>query len=154
MDIFEHRKKLVEARYEELVTRTNKIIEGNGVYNRYCNPVITAEMVPPFWKYDYDRERNPYFMERIGVNATLNAGAIKLNGRYLLMVRVEGNDRKSFFAVAESPNGVDNFRFWDHPVTMPEVVVPATNIYDMRLTAHEDGYIYGLFCAEIGRAHV
>ena len=148
MDIFEHRKKLVEARYEELVTRTNKIIEGNGVYNRYCNPVITAEMVPPFWKYDYDRERNPYFMERIGVNATLNAGAIKLNGRYLLMVRVEGNDRKSFFAVAESPNGVDNFRFWDHPVTMPEDVVPATNIYDMRLTAHEDGYIYGLFCAE------
>ena len=82
MDIFEYRKKLVEARYEELVTRTNKIIEGNGVYNRYCNPVITAEMVPPFWKYDYDRERNPYFMERIGVNATLNAGAIKLNGRY------------------------------------------------------------------------
>ena len=138
----------MEARYEELVTRTNKIIEGNGVYNRYCNPVITAEMVPPFWKYDYDRERNPYFMERIGVNATLNAGAIKLNGRYLLMVRVEGNDRKSFFAVAESPNGVDNFRFWDHPVTMPEDVVPATNIYDMRLTAHEDGYIYGLFCAE------
>ncbi|MDE5643036.1 MAG: glycosidase [Muribaculaceae bacterium] len=148
MDIFEYRKNLVEARYEELVSRPNEPIEGNGVYNRFRNPVITADMVPPFWKYDYDRERNPYFMERIGINATLNAGAIKWQGRYLLMVRVEGNDRKSFFAVAESPNGVDNFRFWDHPVTMPEDIIPATNIYDMRLTAHEDGYIYGLFCVE------
>ena len=148
MDIFEYRKNLVEARYEELVSRPNEPIEGNGVYNRFRNPVITADMVPPFWKYDYDREHNPYFMERIGINATLNAGAIKWQGRYLLMVRVEGNDRKSFFAVAESPNGVDNFRFWDHPVTMPEDIIPATNIYDMRLTAHEDGYIYGLFCVE------
>ncbi|MDE6099394.1 MAG: glycosidase [Muribaculaceae bacterium] len=148
MDIFEYRKNLVEARYEELVSRPNEPIEGNGVYTRFRNPVITADMVPPFWKYDYDRERNPYFMERIGINATLNAGAIKWQGRYLLMVRVEGNDRKSFFAVAESPNGVDNFRFWDHPVTMPEDIIPATNIYDMRLTAHEDGYIYGLFCVE------
>lgn len=146
--IFERRKALVEGRYEELVTRPNSPIEGNGIYERYEHPVLTAEMIPPFWKYDYNPETNPYFMERIGINATFNAGAMKWNGRYLLMVRVEGNDRKSFFAVAESPNGIDSFRFWDRPVTMPEDIVPATNVYDMRLTAHEDGYIYGLFCAE------
>jgi 4-O-beta-D-mannosyl-D-glucose phosphorylase len=91
---------------------------------------------------------NPYLMQRIMMNATLNSGAIKWHGKYVLVVRVEGADRKSFFAVAESPNGIDNFRFWDEPITMPDDVVPATNIYDMRLTAHQDGYIYGVFCAE------
>lgn len=147
-DIFEKRKALILSEYNKLIARKNEPIEGNGIFERYKYPIITAETVPPFWKYDFNPETNPYFMERIGVNATLNAGAMKWNGKYLVMVRVEGNDRKSFFAVAESPNGVDNFRFWDHPVTMPEDVIPATNIYDMRLTAHEDGYIYGLFCAE------
>lgn len=146
--VFETRKSLVLKKYNDLITRKNTPIEGNGVYRRYANPVITAEMVPPFWKYDFNPETNPYFMERIGINATLNSGAIKLNGKYLLVVRVEGNDRKSFFAVAESPNGVDNFRFWDHPITMPDTDDPATNVYDMRLTRHEDGYIYGLFCVE------
>lgn len=148
MNIFEYRKDLVLARYEELIARPNEAIEGNGIYCRYKNPVITAEMVPPTWKYDFNPVTNPYFMERIGVNATLNSGAIKWNGKYILMVRVEGNDRKSFFAVAESPNGIDNFRFWDRPVTMPDTDNIGTNVYDMRLTAHEDGYVYGLFCVE------
>ena len=148
MTTFEYRKALVLSRYEELVTRSNTPIEGNGIYERYQNPILTADMVPPTWRYDFNPATNPYFMERIGVNATLNSGAMKWNGKYLLVVRVEGSDRKSFFAVAESPNGVDNFRFWDRPVTLPDDVVPATNVYDMRLTAHEDGYIYGLFCAE------
>lgn len=148
MSDFEYRKNLIWSRYEELVSRRNLPLEGNGVYCRYANPVITAEMVPPFWKYDFNPETNPYLMERIGVNATLNSGAIKLNGMYLLIVRVEGNDRKSFFAVAESPNGIDNFRFWERPITMPDTDDLGTNIYDMRLTQHEDGYIYGLFCVE------
>lgn len=147
-NIFEHRKNLILSRYEELVTRKNEPIEGNGVYERYKNPVVTAEMAPPFWRYDFNEATNPYFEERIGVNATLNSGAIKWGDKYVLVVRVEGSDRKSFFAVAESPNGVDNFRFWDHPITMPEDEVPGVNIYDMRLTRHEDGWIYGLFCVE------
>lgn len=146
--IFEIRKQLIMDRYNALISRKNRPVEGNGVYNRYENPVITAEMVPPFWKYDFNPVTNPYFMERIGINATLNSGAIKFNGKYLLVVRVEGNDRKSFFAVAESPNGIDNFRFWDRPITLPDTDDPATNVYDMRLTRHEDGYIYGLFCVE------
>lgn len=148
MMTFEERKAFVEKEYEALVTAKNEIIEGNGVYYRYKNPVITAAMIPPFWKYDYNKATNPFFEERIGVNATLNSGAIKFNGKYVLVVRVEGADRKSFFAVAESPDGIDNFRFWDHPITMPETDNPATNIYDMRLTRHEDGWIYGLFCVE------
>ncbi len=148
MSTFEYRKNLILARYEELVTRPNIMLEGNGIYNRYQNPVVTADMVPPTWKYDFNPDTNPWFMERIGCNATLNSGAIKWQGKYLLVVRVEGMDRKSFFAVAESPNGIDNFRFWEHPITMPETDDPATNVYDMRLTAHEDGWIYGLFCVE------
>lgn len=149
MTTFERRKALIETRYEELVTRANIPLEGNGIYTRYAHPVITADMVPPFWKYDYDPERNPYFMERIGVNATLNSGAMKIDGKYVLVVRVEGMDRKSFFAVAESPNGIDNFRFRERPITMPDIDGnPTTNIYDMRLTQHEDSWIYGLFCAE------
>ncbi len=148
MKNFQERKDLIWSRYNDLISRPNTPIEGNGVYCRYTNPIITAEMVPPFWRYDFNPTTNPFLMERIGINATLNSGAIKWNGKYILMVRVEGNDRKSFFAVAESPNGVDNFKFWDHPVTMPDTEDVGTNVYDMRLTAHEDGYIYGLFCVE------
>ncbi|MDE6769237.1 MAG: glycosidase [Muribaculaceae bacterium] len=148
MNIFEKRKTLILGRYEELVTRPNVPIEGNGIYERYKNPVVTAEMVPPYWKYDFNPATNPYFMERIGCNATLNSGAIKWGDKYVIVVRVEGNDRKSFFAVAESPNGIDNFRFWPHPITLPDTENPATNVYDMRLTRHEDGWIYGLFCVE------
>nr|MDE6490454.1 glycosidase [Muribaculaceae bacterium] len=148
MSIFDQRKALVLTRYEELINRKNIPLEGNGVYCRYRYPVVTAEHVPPFWKYDFNPGTNPLFMERFGVNAAFNAGAIKIDGRYLLMVRVEGADRKSFFAVAESSNGVDGFRFWDRPVTMPDADEPGTNIYDMRLTSHEDGWIYGLFCVE------
>lgn len=145
---FDQRKQFVTERYESLLSRKNEPIEGNGVYRRYKNPVITADMAPLTWRYDFDPATNPYFMERIGVNATLNSGAMKWNGKYLLVVRVEGVDRKSFFAVAESPNGVDNFRFWERPITLPDTDDPATNVYDMRLTQHEDGWIYGLFCAE------
>ncbi|MCM1483329.1 MAG: glycosidase [Muribaculaceae bacterium] len=148
MTEFEFRKAMIESRYEELIRRVNSPVEGNGIYSRYRYPIITAETVPPTWKYDYNPATNPYFMERIGVNATLNSGAIKLDGRYLLVVRVEGMDRKSYFAVAESPDGINNFRFWDRPITMPETDVLTTNVYDMRLTQHEDGWIYGLFCAE------
>ena len=147
-NIFESRKRLIEGRYAELTTRPNTPIEGNGIYERYINPVITSEMVPLTWRYDFNPETNPFFMERIGVNATFNSGAIKWKDKYLLIVRVEGVDRKSFFAVAESPNGIDNFKFWDRPLFMPEDAVEATNIYDMRLTQHEDGWIYGLFCVE------
>ncbi len=145
---FDQRKQFVTERYESLLSRKNEPVEGNGVYRRYKNPVITADMAPLTWRYDFDPATNPYFMERIGVNATLNSGAMKWNGKYLLVVRVEGADRKSFFAVAESPNGVDNFRFWERPITLPDTDDPATNVYDMRLTQHEDGWIYGLFCAE------
>lgn len=148
MTTFEIRKSLVEGRFAELISRPNKPIEGNGVYERYENPVISAGMVPLTWRYDFNPVTNPYFMERIGVNATLNSGAIKIDGKYVLVVRVEGNDRKSFFAVAESPNGIDNFRFRERPCTIPEDLVVATNVYDMRLTKHEDGWIYGLFCVE------
>ncbi len=145
---FEQRKALVIARHEELINRPNTPLEGNGIFRRYVNPVVIADMAPLEWRYDFNPATNPFFMERIGINATLNAGAIKWNGKYVMVVRVEGNDRKSFFAVAESPNGVDSFRFWPRPITMPEDEVPGTNIYDMRLTQHEDGWIYGLFCVE------
>lgn len=135
--------------HNKLITRKNvPLDDGNSLFTRYRYPILTADHTPVFWRYDLDPETNPLLLERIGMNATLNAGAIKWNGKYLLVVRVEGADRKSFFAIAESPNGIDNFRFRDYPVTMPEDVIPATNIYDMRLTAHEDGWIYGIFCAE------
>jgi len=135
--------------YEELIALKNEpVLENNGIFTRYKNPVLTAAHTPVFWRYDLNEKTNPHLMERIGMNAAMNSGAIKWKDKYLLVVRVEGADRKSFFAIAESPNGIDNFRFWDYPVTMPEDVIPATNIYDMRLTAHEDGWIYGIFCAE------
>jgi 4-O-beta-D-mannosyl-D-glucose phosphorylase len=135
--------------HEALVTRTNEPQPGgNGIYTRWKYPVVTAAHTPVFWRYDLDEKTNPHLMERLGVNAAFNSGAMLWQGKYLLAVRVEGNDRKSFFAIAESPNGVDNFRFWDYPVTMPETDDPDINVYDMRFTQHEDGWIYGLFCTE------
>jgi len=139
----------LKACHEELLSKKNeKLPNGNGIYDRYINPVLTAEHAPLMWRYDFNSETNPFLIERIGVNATLNSGAIKWNGKYILVVRVEGNDRKSFFAVAESTNGIDNFRFWEEPVKLPETEDPDTNVYDMRLTIHEDGWIYGIFCSE------
>lgn len=148
-ELFDNRLKAVNDVYEKLITRRNEpILPGNGIYERYKYPILTAEHAPILWRYDINPETNPYFMERFGINGTFNAGAIKWKDKYIMVVRVEGNDRKSFFAIAESPNGVDSFRFWDHPVTMPETDNPDVNIYDMRLTAHEDGWIYGVFCTE------
>ena len=149
MATFKQALENLKAKHEELLSRKNiKSESGNGIYDRYEYPVLTAAHAPLHWRYDFNPETNPFLMERIGVNATLNSGAIKWKGKYLLVVRVEGNDRKSFFAIAESPNGIDNFRFWDEPVTIPETEDPDTNVYDMRLTAHEDGWIYGVFCSE------
>jgi 4-O-beta-D-mannosyl-D-glucose phosphorylase len=149
MNLFGQRLKAVNKEYETLVTLKNHpVLPGNGIYERYHNPVLTRHHTPVGWRYDLNPETNPYCMERFGIGGTFNAGAIKWRGKYLLVARVEGADRKSFFAVAESPNGIDNFRFWDYPIRMPETDDPATNVYDMRLTAHEDGWIYGLFCAE------
>lgn len=145
---FQERLKWLHAEEEALLGRTNRPIEGNGIYERYEYPVLTAAHAPLEWRYDLNEKTNPFLMERFGIHATLNSGAIKFDGKYVLMVRVEAADRKSFFAIAESPNGVDNFRFRKHPITMPEWGEPATNVYDMRLTRHEDGWIYGLFCVE------
>ena len=145
---YEERKKWLVESHEELLTRKNIPIEGNGIFERYRYPVLSGEHSPLEWRYDFSRERNPYLMERFGIHAAFNSGAIKWGDKYVLVSRVEGADRKSFFAVAESPNGVDNFRFLPRPVTMPEWGEPATNVYDMRLTRHEDGWIYGLFCVE------
>lgn len=141
-------KKLKE--YEKFITRKNKIDKKfyNGIYNRYVNPILTRDSIPLTWKYDLCKETNPFFMERLGINAIMNSGAIFLNGKYCLVCRVEGNDRKSFFAVAESPNGIDDFRFRDYPVQLPDTCPEETNVYDMRLTQHEDGWIYGVFCSE------
>lgn len=147
--LFEQRLQALQQEQERLLQRPNKWEEEtNGIVRRYRYPVLTAAHVPLAWRYDLNPETNPYCLERIGVNACLNSGAIKWNGKYLLIVRVEGADRKSFFAVAESPNGVDNFRFWERPVALPDTDPEETNVYDMRLTAHEDGWIYGLFCSE------
>ena len=149
MATFKERVDELFRKHEELVTRKNIPVEdGNGVFTRYKYPILTAEHTPVFWRYDLSETDNPFLMERLGMNATLNSGAIKWNGNYRLVVRVEGSDRKSFFAVADSPNGIDNFRFSDYPITMPEGPVPTTNVYDMRLTKHEDGWVYGIFCAE------
>lgn len=146
---FQKRLAELTAQHEALVSRKNQPqLPGNGIYTRWQNPVVTPAHTPLFWRYDLNTATNPFLMERLGVNATFNSGAIFWKGKYLLVVRVEGNDRKSFFAFAESPNGVDNFRFWDYPVRLPETADPDTNVYDMRLTAHADGWIYGLFCTE------
>ena len=138
----------LRTEHENLLTLKNEAVYVNGVYERYKNPILTAAHAPIEWRYELDEKTNPFLMERIGIHAVFNSGAIKWNGKYLLVTRVEADDRKSFFAVAESPNGVDNFRFWPRPITMPEYGEPATNVYDMRLTAHEDGWVYGLFCVE------
>lgn len=149
MSSFNDKVKALLADYETLIGRANNPkTTGNGIYTLYENPILTAAHAPVFWRYDLNEKTNPRLQERLGVNATFNAGAIYWQGRYILAVRVEGVDRKSFFAIAESPNGIDNFRFWDFPVTLPETDRPDVNVYDMRLTAHEDGYIYGLFCTE------
>jgi 4-O-beta-D-mannosyl-D-glucose phosphorylase len=147
----EYRKKVEELfrQQEKLITKKNaKAKSGNGIYDRHVNPVLTAEHTPLFWRYDFDRKSNPHLMERMGVNATFNAGAMEHEGKFLVFARVEGADRKSFLAVAESPNGVDNFRFWDYPILMPETGHQDTNVYDIRVVRHEDGWIYGLFCTE------
>ncbi len=146
---FNQRLRKLLAEHEALVDRPNRIAEGgNGVLDRYKYPVLTADHTPIFWRYDLNYETNPHLMERLGINAAFNPGAIELDGRILLVARVEGADRKSFFAVAESESGVDRFRFWDYPVVMPETDDPDINVYDIRLVRHEDGWIYGLFCTE------
>lgn len=143
------RVRALFERHEKLVTRRNEVQkDGNGIYERYAHPVLTAAHTPVFWRYDLDPVRNPHLMERIGVNATFNSGAMLWRDKVVLVVRVEGVDRKSFFAIAESANGVDNFRFWEYPIQLPETDLPDTNVYDMRLVQHEDGWIYGLFCTE------
>lgn len=135
-DLFLNRKNEVDTRFY------------NGIYDRYVNPVLTRDTLPIEWQYDLNAETNPYFEERLGINAVMNSGALYLNGKYYLVARIEGNDRKSFFGVAESDNGVDGFKFWDYPVVLPDTCPEETNVYDMRLTRHEDGYIYGVFCSE------
>lgn len=146
---FQQRLAQLEAQHQELIHTPNQaIVPGNGIFERYQNPVLTAAHAPLFWRYDLNPQTNPFLMERFGINAVFNAGAIKWQGKYLVAARVEGMDRKSFFAIAESPNGIDRFQFWDYPITMPETADPDTNVYDLRLVAHEDGWIYGLFCSE------
>ena len=146
---FSTRLRALTAQQAEFSVRSNQPqLPGSGIYTRWQHPVVTPAHTPLFWRYDLDPATNPFLQERLGINATFNSGAMLWQGKYLLLVRVEGNDRKSFFAVAESPNGVDNFQFWDYPVVLPETAEPDTNVYDMRLTHHADGWIYGLFCTE------
>lgn len=146
-----HQKYYEELKkYEVLINRKNEIDTDfyNGVYDRYKYPVLTREHIPLTWQYDLNPETNPYFMKRLGINAVMNSGAIELNGKFYLVARIEGDDRKSFFGVAESDNGIDGFKFWDYPILLPDTCPEETNVYDMRLTKHEDGYIYGVFCSE------
>lgn len=137
-----------QAKVDALVARKNqKSAFYNGIYERYQYPILTREFAPVTWRYDLDAETNPFFEERLGINAVMNSGAIYLNGKFYVVARVEGNDRKSFFAVAESETGIDGFKFWDKPILLPDTCPEETNVYDMRLTQHEDGYIYGVFCS-------
>ena len=145
---YKEREAFLRARHEDLLGRVNSPLEDNGIFERYKYPVLTAAHAPLEWRYDFDPATNPFLMERFGIHAAFNAGAIKLDGRYLMVVRVEGADRKSFFAVAESPDGINGWHFWPRPITMPEYGEPATNVYDMRVVKHEDGWIYGIFCVE------
>ncbi|MFC4477111.1 glycosidase [Flavobacterium chungangensis] len=147
---FQERKSALEKQHKTLLEQKNEPQEivGNGIYERYKSPVVTAAHIPLNWRFDFNENTNPFLQERIGVNAAFNAGAIKWNGKYLLAVRVEGIDRKSFFAIAESPNGIDNFKFWNKPCVIPQTEEPDTNVYDMRLINHEDGFVYGIFCTE------
>jgi len=147
--IFDKRLNIIRSFYNDLIYQENdSLFSMNGLYEKYSNPVLTADHVPLEWRYDLNPESNPQLLERQGINAVFNPGALKLNDKYLLLARVEGHDRKSFFAVAESPNGTSNFKFWDEPIEMPETQDPDINVYDMRLTQHEDGWIYGVFCTE------
>lgn len=149
MNRYDNRLRILTEEYETLISRENKRIRSNnGIFERYKYPILTAAHTPLEWRYDFNPETNPFLMERFGINAVFNAGAIKYNGKYLIMARVEGYDRKSFFAIAESPNGIDNFRFWEYPIQLPDLYPEETNVYDMRLTQHEDGWIYGIFCSE------
>lgn len=146
---FEERMERLQHTHQQLISRPNeKLEESNGIFERYRYPVLTAAHTPLTWRYDFNPQTNPFLMERIGINAAFNAGAIKWNGRYLLVVRVEGSDRKSFFAIAESPDGINGFVFWEKPIDVPRLANGDTNIYDMRVTQHEDGWVYGLFCTE------
>jgi 4-O-beta-D-mannosyl-D-glucose phosphorylase len=146
---FQTKVRQLFQQHEKLIRRKNsKLKNGNGIFDRYQYPVITAEHTPIFWRYDLDPKTNPHLMERMGINATFNAGAIEHGGKIVVLARVEGADRKSFLAVTESTNGVDNFRFWDYPILMPETSDPDVNVYDIRVVKHEDGWIYGLFCTE------
>ncbi|MBN2213484.1 MAG: glycosidase [Bacteroidales bacterium] len=150
LSTFNKRYKKLHKEYEMLINRKNKRIKKgyNGLYYRYKHPVLTAGHTPVSWRYDLNFETNPFLLQRQGVNATFNAGAILYDHRFMMVVRVEGWDRKSFFAIAESPDGISKWRFRDYPVLLPETDVPDVNVYDMRLTRHEDGWIYGLFCTE------
>ena len=146
-----HERYYVEVKkQEELILKKNNVDTSfyNGIFDRYENPVLTREHAPVIWRYDLDKTTNPFFEERLGINAVMNSGAIELNGKYYLVARVEGADRKSFFAVAESDKPTEGFRFWDYPVVLPDTCPEETNVYDMRLTKHEDGWIYGVFCSE------
>ena len=146
---FKNRLDQLVAEYNAIISRKNEPLpSGNGIYERFRSPVLTKDHIPLFWKYDLNEETNPYLMERLGVNSVFNPGAVELDGKIYLIARVEGYDRKSFFAVAESENGTDNFKFWDYPIIMPETDDPDINVYDMRITKHEDGWMYGLFCTE------
>nr|WP_276204906.1 glycosidase [Thermoanaerobacterium sp. PSU-2] len=146
---FHDRYEIELRKYEDLINRKNEKTEDyNGIFDRYKYPVLTREHTPLFWRYDLDERTNPYFMERLGINAVFNPGAIELDGKFYLVARVEGYDRKSFFAVAESDSGIDGFKFWDYPVEFDDLYPEETNVYDMRLTKHEDGWIYGVFCSE------
>ncbi len=143
------RIKQLQQRHQTLIRRRNRPQKyGDGIFDRYEHPVLTAEHTPLEWRYDFDSASNPHLMTRLGINAVFNVGAMEFDGKIALMARVEGWDRKSFFAVATSKTGVDQFQFWDYPVSMPELEPCETNLYDMRLVRHEDGWIYGLFCAE------
>ncbi|WP_159473103.1 glycosidase [Dyadobacter sp. 3J3] len=149
MSVFNSRLKQLQEEHRQLHDLENQAIwPGNGICDRYTHPVLTAAHVPIFWEYDLNPDTNPFLMKRFEINAAFNAGAIKHEGKYLIVARIEGSDRKSFFAVAESPDGISHFKFWDHPVLMPETDELDVNVYDMRLTKHEDGFIYGLFCTE------
>lgn len=147
--MFHERYYVEKAKQEKLIARKNEKADFyNGIYDRYKYPVLTRQHIPLTWKYDLNPETNPYFMERLGVNAVMNSGAIELDGKFYMVCRIEGNDRKSFFGVAESDNGIDGWHFWDYPILLPDTCKEETNVYDMRLTKHEDGYIYGVFCSE------
>lgn len=148
--VFNKQLSRLQKQHEKLINKKNKPSgkNYNGIYTRFKRPVLTANHVPVNWRFDLNYETNPFLMQRIGINAVFNSGAIYFNGRYILCARVEGWDRKSFFAIAESPDGIDNWRFWERPVNLPETDIPETNVYDMRLVEHEDGWIYGIFCSE------